>query len=98
MTLKEENRQLKFVIIILMILLALLFVAMDKAEAHEDANFRHATGNTKLYGSAKSPDPLVLRWVVNKERTICIDVIFAHDRLHITDPFICSNGRPDYNK
>lgn len=74
----------------------IMFVSM--VEAHEDVNWHHAKGPVKFYGNTTPEYPLTSRWVLNRERTVCIDVIFTHGLLHITDPFICEDGRVIYKE
>ena len=83
---------LRMLVSLAMILLSLNGLAM----AHENEEYKHQSTGIRFGGGFIWGG--IYRTFVNAEETLCRDLIFTHDKLHVTDPFKCDSNLKDLSQ
>ncbi len=82
----KTKYRLKIAAIVILWVIICLAVS-DIAYSHENEKYKHQPtgmryGGGYIWGG-------IYRTFVNAENTQCRDLIFTHNKLHVTDPFSC---------
>jgi len=80
---------LRMIVSLAMILLSLNGLAV----AHENEKYKHQPTGMRYGGGFIWGG--IYRTYMNAEKTLCRDLIYTHDKLHVTDPFKCDANLKD---
>jgi hypothetical protein len=74
-------------LIVALVLMILGFWLRDLS-AHENEEYKHQTERLVRYGQGDG-DLFQQVIFINPENTMCVDAIFAHGMMHLTEPYAC---------